>query len=64
MIKRLLCGLGAAGLATALAGAAGVSAGEETVEYKFRAPLDNGRGVSSMEDLRGKPVLIDFWGTR
>ena len=32
--------------------------------YKFRAPLDNGRGVSSLEELRGKPVLIDFWGTR
>lgn len=32
------------------------------VEYKFReAPL-NSLGIKSMSDLRGKPVLIDFWG--
>jgi hypothetical protein len=36
----------------------------KTARYEFRKPLDNGRGVSSLEELRGKPVLIDFWGTR
>ena len=36
----------------------------EKADYKFNAPLDNGRGVTSMADFLGKPVLIDFWGTR
>jgi hypothetical protein len=36
----------------------------ERAEYSFRSPLDNGRGVTSLQDLHGKPVLIDFWGTR
>ena len=63
MNKRLLGGLAAAGLAaTLLTGAS--PAEDEVVSYRFRAPLDNGRGVTSIEDLRGKPVLIDFWGTR
>jgi len=50
-----------------LVGAAGAADGDgegKTARYKFRQPLDNGRGVSSLEELRGKPVLIDFWGTR
>lgn len=36
----------------------------DTPSYNFSKPLVNGRGVSSLEDLRGRPVLIDFWGTR
>jgi hypothetical protein len=24
----------------------------------------NGMGLKSLDDLRGKPVLVDFWGTR
>lgn len=32
--------------------------------YQFRAAPVNARGVNSLDDLRGKPVLIDFWGTR
>lgn len=32
------------------------------VDYKFReAPL-NAMGIQSLSDLRGKPVVIDFWG--
>ncbi|MFT7486393.1 MAG: hypothetical protein ACI9F9_002248 [Candidatus Paceibacteria bacterium] len=40
-----------------------VSIGDE-VSYTFRdAPL-NSMGVSSTGDLSGKPVLVEFWGTR
>jgi hypothetical protein len=41
----------------------GVVAGEE-VSYEFRSPLVNGRGVTRLDDLRGKPLLVEFWGTR
>jgi hypothetical protein len=54
-------------LALVLTGAAGATSsappapGTET-EYKFReAPL-NSFGVKSLTDLRGKPIVIDFWG--
>lgn len=42
---------------------AGVSVGDE-ISYSFRAPLLNGMGVKSFADLEGKPVLVEFWGTR
>lgn len=35
-----------------------------TVAYEFRSPVVNGMGVRSLDDLRGKPVLVEFWGTR
>jgi hypothetical protein len=32
------------------------------VEYSFReAPL-NALGIKSLAELRGKPIVIDFWG--
>ena len=40
------------------------TAGEEPVAYTFSQAPVNAMGVTSMADLRGKPVLIDFWGTR
>lgn len=40
------------------------TAGEEAVDYKFNQAPVNAMGVTGMADLRGKPVLIDFWGTR
>ncbi len=57
-----------AGLALALLGsvtwaAAARSAGGNR-PYSFRTPPVNSLGVTSMADLLGKPVLIDFWGTR
>jgi hypothetical protein len=56
---------GAAAALTAVSLAATPPQGEGSgAEYSFRAPLVEGRGVASLEDLRGKPVLIDFWGTR
>jgi len=33
-------------------------------EYTFREVPINGLGLKSMADLRGKPVIIDFWGKR
>ncbi len=46
------------------AGAPGsISVGDE-VSYNFRkAPL-NSMGVGSLGDLAGKPVSVEFWGTR
>jgi hypothetical protein len=36
----------------------------EKVDYKFRQAPVNAMGVTGFADLRGKPVLVDFWGTR
>jgi hypothetical protein len=33
-------------------------------EYTFKNPLENGMGVMSLQDLRGKPLLVEFWGHR
>jgi hypothetical protein len=32
-------------------------------EFTFNRPLDNALGVTSLESLRGKPTLFEFWGT-
>lgn len=43
--------------------------GPETVQvgskpsYSFNEDLMFGQGVSSLADLRGKPTMIEFWGT-
>jgi hypothetical protein len=50
-------------LSTSLPSSAGVSVGDE-VSYSFRTPVLNGLGVSQLADLKGKPVLVEFWGTR
>ena len=55
----LVAALGAP--APAQGGSAGTG---DAPDYQFNAPLLNGRGVTSLSDLRGKPVLIEFWGTR
>ena len=52
----------AIGLLTAPADAQ-VSVGEKPT-YSFRTAPVNGMGIKSLEDLRGKPVLVEFWGTR
>ena len=36
----------------------------DTASFTFRNSLVNGMGLKSLDGLRGKPVLIDFWGTR
>lgn len=51
-------------LKAALALVLAAGGGGEPVEYAFReAPLDSS-GLESLGELRGRPVLIDFWGTR
>ena len=40
-----------------------VSVGDE-VSYQFRSPVLNGMGMDELADLRGKPVLVEFWGTK
>lgn len=34
----------------------------DSPDYTFRAPIQNGMGAKSLADLRGKPVLVEFWG--
>lgn len=50
------------GALTASAGAQAVEVGD-TPDYSLKSAF-NTMGVSGAKDLRGKPVLIDFWGTR
>lgn len=35
-----------------------------TPKYTFRTPVLNGKGLKSLADLKGKPTLVDFWGTK
>jgi len=37
---------------------------DTAVSYTIRSPVVNGMGLEKLEDLRGKPVFIEFWGTR
>ncbi|MEM9800201.1 MAG: hypothetical protein AAGA20_07745 [Planctomycetota bacterium] len=32
--------------------------------YSFRQSVLNGQGLQSLADLKGKPTLVDFWGTK
>jgi hypothetical protein len=55
-------------LVTLLAAASGAGATSTSATagggYTFREAPINAMGVRGLADLRGKPVLIDFWGTR
>lgn len=53
-----------AGLALASFSSSAPLGDDGTVRYKFQKPPVNSMGVASFDDWRGKPVLIDFWGTR
>lgn len=35
----------------------------EKMAYTFQQPIMNGQGVKSLDDLRGRPVVVEFWGT-
>jgi hypothetical protein len=48
-------------LACAASAAAPALVGSETA-YKFHEPPLNSMGVAGLADLRGKPIVIDFWG--
>lgn len=39
-----------------------LAAALEPQEHVFRSPLLNGRGIERLSDLRGTPVVIEFWG--
>ena len=54
--------LAALALATS-ASAQAVSVGDQP-SYSFRSPMLQGQGVKSLQDMQGKPVLVEFWGTR
>ena len=34
----------------------------EVADHRFEAPPLNALGVESLSDLRGKPVLVAYWG--
>lgn len=34
------------------------------VNYKFRQSPMNAGGLTDLADFRGRPLLIEFWGTR
>ncbi len=53
----------ASGLFAGGVSAGGVEVGSEPA-YSFRTSPVNGGGLASLESLRGKPVLVEFWGTR
>jgi len=36
----------------------------DSADYTFGKPLANGMGITSLAELRGKPVLVEFWGYR
>jgi hypothetical protein len=46
-----------------LAGAQNAAEGDSPT-HSFRTPVLNGSGLASLEELRGRPVLVEFWGTR
>ncbi len=51
-------------LATPMAFAGGsIEVGSET-SHEFRSAPINGMGITSLKALRGKPVLVEFWGTK
>jgi len=50
--------------AALLAPAARAGNGSDARPYTFEEAPANSMGVKGMGDLLGKPVLIDFWGTR
>ena len=60
MLLRTLC-VGLLGL-TATVHAQGIEIGNEPV-HEFRQKPLNSMGIESLADLKGKPVLIEYWGT-
>ena len=48
------------GIALGLPPAAATPPG--SADYSFRDPPLNSLGIKSLAELRGKPIVIDFWG--
>ena len=55
--------LAALAITLASAGVSNANTGDSR-SYRFQKAPVNSMGLKSMAELRGKPVLIDFWGTR
>ncbi|MFT5735462.1 MAG: hypothetical protein ACJA2W_003611 [Planctomycetota bacterium] len=65
MIKPLISfGLAAGVLFSSSAMAQGVVDVGANPTYSFRSAPTNSMGIKSLAELKGKPVLIEFWGTR
>ena len=62
-MKLSILKMSAAALCALMCSASTAFAGEVS-EFKFRETPVNAMGVTGMADLLGKPVLIDFWGTK
>lgn len=60
LVSLATCGLALAGLALLQPAAAEGS----KVDFRFSTPPVNAAGIKGLAELRGKPVLVDFWGTR
>jgi hypothetical protein len=50
-------------LSTAVPAPAQISVGD-SVSFTFRSEVLNGMGIDELADLKGKPILVEFWGTR
>jgi hypothetical protein len=59
----LFASLALFGVAASASAQSSVAVGDHP-EYQFRRPLLNGMGLSSLAEMQGKPVLVEFWGTR
>ncbi len=36
----------------------------DVIDYEFQSVPFNSLGVNNISDFRGKPVFVEFWGTR
>ena len=59
----LLSGLAASLLLTGNATAQGAVEVGSKPSYSFREAPVNSMGVKSLQELKGRPVLVEFWGT-
>lgn len=60
----LLLAAPSAARAGAIAIGEGAPAIGDVVSYKFRTPPMNSAGATELADFRGRPLLIEYWGTR
>ena len=56
-----LAASGVVGLGAFVLGQTSSPAPQAGTTYTFKRPVYNGYGLERLEDLRGKPVLIEFW---
>jgi len=58
-----MVGVAALGASLSVVGPSPLGEGEACT-YRFQEAPVHALGIQSLTELRGKPVLIDFWGTR